>query len=112
MVFLMLGPGCLQNRAQRAVGAPAASQISLVNAFDASSAAAALDGPNVAIPAVRKVSATPAAASSTPRSVRGPPPPSTTMASVASKESGSGGGWSEGAAQASRPCPRGPSKTC
>ena len=48
-------------RAQAAVGAPTASQISLVNAFDASSIAAAREGPKTRIPASRSASATPAA---------------------------------------------------
>ncbi len=50
-----------ENRAHPAVGAPQASQISLVNALDASSRAAAAEGPKVRIPPARNASATPAA---------------------------------------------------
>ncbi len=49
------------NRAQAAVGAPAASQISLVKLLEASSREAASDGPKTRIPASRSRSATPAA---------------------------------------------------
>ena len=54
-------PSASSKRAQAAVGAPQASQISLVKALDASSRAAACDGPKAAIPAARSASATPAA---------------------------------------------------
>jgi hypothetical protein len=50
-----------ENRAQAAVGTPAASQISLVKPFDASSLAAARLGPKTRSPASRSRSDTPAA---------------------------------------------------
>ena len=51
----------LSKRAQAAVGAPAASQISLVKLLEASSWAAAAEGPKARIPASVSASATPAA---------------------------------------------------
>src|SRR6056297_1742813 len=54
------GPAAV-NRAQAAVGAPAASQIALVKCFEASSSAAACEGPNTKRPASRSRSLTPAA---------------------------------------------------
>src|SRR6056297_158976 len=59
-IYSCAGPAA-SNRAQPAVGTPAASQISFVKAFDTSSRAAAAEGPKTETPASRSLSATPAA---------------------------------------------------